>query len=746
MIPTATHKIFNSVLVASAALLALSSCSRRSGEAPRQTPNPLEVQFETRTELRVGSTGVADATLCDLNGDGQHDLAVTTLEGKLQVLLGNGAGDFTLQQSIDAKGFPFNHECADFDRDGDDDLIVLRTATSLVSVHLNDGQGNFTNRVNFTVPDDGDGIVPTDVNGDGVLDLVISHLRSSDLSVWLGNGFGGFDAAPGLAMPTGTVAVEPIGIVAADINADGTDDILCADNANQQIAIFEKLPAEPGYRAPYTFGVGAQPVALSVADLNGDSQADIVVSNRGTQDVTILERLGNGFRSSSVAIDGGPSTNLIADVTGDGLQDLIVCVFGAAAVTVIPGLPDGTRGEAFELPSSGLPYRPVVGDVNGDGHTDLLVTGSGTDIVNLYFGTGSGLASGTNVSAGIASPRFVTAADFDGDGRDEVAVSGPPSSQVAILGLPNDLNDLGLRAVQPTMLVEVGLPVLRVVRGDFDADGRPDLAAATERGLKLLLNRPGGDMGAVRFDVFPGGNQVLLPSAGSQFDVAVADMNGDGLDDIIASDFTAETVTVLRAITPALQYESQPVSIDIGRRPAGIAVTDLDADGDLDVAVARNASSNVAVLRNDGAGNLSDWLVLPVGSSPNYVVSHDFDEDGRMDVATSNAGDDSVTVLFGRVGGFIPVVLPAGDAPTGLLVGDFDGDGLSDLLTASLSSTEFRVLTGDGRGGFAPPKVFPGTYEATSVAFADLDGDRRGELVVASSGTRRVSVYRNLSR
>ena len=728
--------------------LVLSACSRRSGEAPPINRPSKDVRFETRTELVVGSTGVADATLCDLDGDNHLDLAVTTLEGKLQVMLGDGAGGFTLKQSIDAKGFPFNHECADFDGDGDDDLIVLRTATSVVSVHLNDGTGNFTNTVNFTVPGDGDGVVPTDVNDDGILDLVISHLRDDDLSVWLGNGFGGFDAAEGLKMPAGRKPIEPIGIIAADVNGDGREDLVCADNANAQIAVFEKLPTLPGYAPSYTYGVGEQPIAISVADTNNDQRADIVVSNRGSSTVTILQRDGNRFREIEMPIDGGPSTNLVADLTGDGLQDLIVCVFGAAAVTVFPGQADGTFAPAFELPSSGLPYRPVVGDINEDGHPDLLVTGSGTDVVNLYFGDGSGLASGYNVSAGIPSPRFVTCADLDGDGVDEVAVSGPPSSQVAIIGLPTDIRGLGARAVRQTALIEVGLPVLRVVSGDFNQDGRPDLAAATEKGLKLLINRgPANPGDPVKFDLFPSGvNDVLLPSAGSQFDVAVADMNGDGIDDIVVSDFTAETVTVLRATGPNLVFEAQPVRIAIGRRPGGIAVTDLDGDGDPDVAVARNASSNIAILRNDGSGNLSDWLVLPVGSEPNYVVAADFDEDGRMDLATSNAGDDSLTVLFGRVGGFVPKVLSVGDAPTGLLVSDFDGDGHSDLLTASLSSADFRVVAGDGRGGFASPQVFPGTYEATSVAFGDLDGDGREELIVASSGTRRVSVYRNLTR
>jgi hypothetical protein len=221
-------------------------------------------------------------------------------------------------------------------------------------------------------------------------------------------------------------------------------------------------------------------------------------------------------------------------------------------------------------------------------------------------------------------------------------------------------------------------------------------------------------------------------------------MNGDGLTDIIMTDPYVEEVVILLA-KGNFSY-SAPLRTSVTKLPGGLAVEDFTGDGIPDVAVSRNSGASISVLENDGRGQLKEWAVVPAGLQPNYMRSADFDRDGRMDLVVSNGYSDSITVWLARAKGFAEFDLPAGKAPTALLTRDLNRDGNPDILVASLTGADFRVLLGDGKGGFPTQMPFPGTFRAISADLADLNGDQLMDLVVASLDTARISVYRNISK
>jgi len=153
-----------------------------------------------------------------------------------------------------------------------------------------------------------------------------------------------------------------------------------------------------------------------------------------------------------------------------------------------------------QLGASGTPFQTLVGDVNGDGRPDLIATSGNLDRLSLFAGKGGGVFASRNFQTGIPTPEFVAAGDFDGDGRAEMAVAGRGSHLVSILRSVTD------PATQETTLervaqVNLGRPAYNVVRGDFDRDGRPDLAVSCEGGVKLLGNVSQGD--SIVFQVVP---------------------------------------------------------------------------------------------------------------------------------------------------------------------------------------------------------------------------------------------------
>jgi hypothetical protein len=96
-----------------------------------------------------------------------------------------------------------------------------------------------------------------------------------------------------------------------------------------------------------------------------------------------------------------------------------------------------------------------------------------------------------------------------------------------------------------------------------------------------------------------------------------------------------------------------------------VTAADFDGDGIPDLAVSRNQFSMISIYRNDGSGQLTHAIDLPVGLAPNYLRGADFNRDGRTDLVVSNGGNQSVSVLFAQAGmGFSMVSFPAGHMPT----------------------------------------------------------------------------------
>ena len=133
--------------------------------------------------------------------------------------------------------------------------------------------------------------------------------------------------------------------------------------------------------------------------------------------------------------------------------------------------------------------------------------GALADRLSLLYGTSGFPASGFNYSAGVPSAESVASADFDGDGVAELAVGGTGAAQVSIAAfVDNSLTRT--RALAPKAFVNVPGRVANIVRGDFNRDGKPDLAVAVIGGVKVLANR--STPGNLQFEPIPAGNALLL--------------------------------------------------------------------------------------------------------------------------------------------------------------------------------------------------------------------------------------------
>jgi len=284
-------------------------------------------------------TNPSHAAVGDFNGDGKLDLAVTDgTDRNIWILLGNGAGQFTLAGSPIPAGYSTTLAVGDFNGDGKLDIAAESYDTNDVFILLGNGNGTFTEALGspIAVGTTPASVTMGDFNGDGKLDLAVGNLLSDNISILLGDGAGGFKEALGSPIPVGSV---PEGIAVADFNGDHKLDFAVA-NANSNTVSIMLGDGTGGFVSALgsPIGVGSEPAWVAVADFNGDNKLDFAVTNASSNTVSILLGDGTGAFTLSgppIAVGSRPAYSAIGDFNGDSKPDLALVNFFSNNVSIL---------------------------------------------------------------------------------------------------------------------------------------------------------------------------------------------------------------------------------------------------------------------------------------------------------------------------------------------------------------------------------------------------------------------------
>jgi hypothetical protein len=347
----------------------------------------------------------------------------------------------------------------------------------------------------------------------------------------------------------------------------------------------------------------------------------------------------------------------------------------------------------------------------------------------------------------------VVVADFNADGRADVAVAAryiaaaPPHPGYVNVYLRNAAGGFDAPVQYAVAADPWGLSA-----GDFDGNGGLDLVAATPSTVPPQINTI-GDSGAIsilRHDPIHPGRFLPASSAhtgGAAEAAAIASLTGDSRPDIMVADGVQVNGRALLLEQDATHAGAllPPVAISVGANGSeDIAVGDLNGDGLVDVVLA--AGDSVAILYQRPGGGF-DVVRLPAGQRPEGVAVADLDGDGRLDVAVANAGNApaggtggaSITILLQTAPGlFAPTNITVADGARRLAIGDLNGDGLPDVAAVSLVyqalSIPARITvllqSATRRGHFAAPVVYDGPLNGNFIALGDVNGDGRTDIVI----------------
>jgi hypothetical protein len=511
--------------------------------------------FAAALDLNQGSSPLYVA-VGDFNRDGIPDIVITSNDSKkIMIRMGNGDGTFTAGSDRTTSNFPKFILTGDFNGDGKLDLAVTGS-TNNVAMLMGDGDGTFTGGSSFAIKSPSVTAAAGDFNGDGRLDIVAGNSSSTTVAILVNASAITFSGALGtktdflLTADAGLhPATAPLGIATGDFNNDGKLDLAVANSGTSNVSIF--LGDGAGSftltsASPFNAGTGA--AAIAVGDFNGDGVLDLAVVNSGAGNVSIFigsilpDHTYAVASTATITVGNGPASIAVGDFNRDGILDLAVANHTDGNVTILLG--DGLGGFTEEPTTSPFtvgagPHGIITADFNGDGKLDLAVANETDGSVSILLGTGSGTFAAHSDFAADTGSVSVAAGDFDGDGILDLAVANSGNHDVSIL-IGN-----GNGTFHPAVNFNVGNSPSAVAAGDFNRDGVLDLAVSNQAddNVSILIgNGSGSFSGAFFGSPFATGDG---PSA-----LVAGDFDGDGRLDVATANQNSDNVSVLLNTAP----------------------------------------------------------------------------------------------------------------------------------------------------------------------------------------------------
>ncbi|HUB59235.1 MAG TPA: FG-GAP-like repeat-containing protein [Puia sp.] len=453
----------------------------------------------------------------------------------------------------------------------------------------------------------------------------------------------------------------------------------------------------------------AQPVINSVTPASGPVNTTVTITGNNFNAAPASNVVW--FGSVRVPVTAASTGSLTVSVpTGISSQPITVTTGGLTSVPFAPFITTFSDTGQFILSAfsaqttvpTGLgPQYICNADLDGDGKPDLIVANGDSNTVTIYHNNStpgaiafSEVASFTMGNNGY--PIGVAAGDLDGDGKPDIVISNYFTQTLTFYLNASSSGNIVMDSV---LSVPSGNYILGASIADLNGDGKPEVMVACQGSNLLSIYTNSSTLGHIGFS---NETSILAPAGGSPFKALVADIDGDGKPDLVATNSYLNTVSVYLNTTPAGGAVSFATDVDFttGNFPEGAAIGDIDGDGKPDLVVANNSDNTLSLFLNTStSGNVSfaPQETVNSGATAYDLVIADFDGDGKPDIAVDDQFNNTVSVhrnisTPGTIAINPNVDYATGNIPYSITTADFDGDGKPDLVTCNDADNTFTVL------------------------------------------------------
>ncbi|GGD46871.1 hypothetical protein GCM10011514_08590 [Emticicia aquatilis] len=453
-----------------------------------------------------------------------------------------------------------------------------------------------------------------------------------------------------------------------------------------------------------TSGVVGTTVTITGTNFNATAAQNIVffgatkatVSTASTTSLTVTVPTGATFQPITVL-------NLSNTLSGSSSAPFRVTYPGGSIIA------ESLVEQSVDFTTGALALFLAIGDLDSDGKTDMVTANFNAGTISIFRNTAtlgsitaSSFATKADISTG-TSPRTIAVGDLDGDGKLDLAVANFGSNTVSVLRNTSSSGSISFAA---KVDFTTGINPRGVNIGDFDGDGKPDLAIAHGGNPFMSVLRNNSSGGSISFQAKV--DFALAGGGQSSVFLVNGDIDGDGKIDLAVVNYALSTISVFRntATAGTIDASSFAAKVDFttGGGPFSVTIGDLDGDGKPDLATANySGNDDISVLRNtssSGSISFATKVDFAIGVSPIAVNLGDIDGDGKLDLISSNYSANKISVLRNiATSGSIStnsfatkVDYFTSTGPRFVCVGDLDGDGKPDLAITNETDNTLRVI------------------------------------------------------
>jgi hypothetical protein len=352
-------------------------------------PGTLDLEYVTRYNARDGVAWaqIYGAYAGDINNDGWSDLfAPCEQTDDMRIWMNNGAGlypgGFTIEKPANMNA-PSPNEGADFNNDGEIDVVVGSHGNNRLVVMFGDGTGDFPTNVPLIASGNavyGDGVL--DLNGDGWDDVVAAARVGDKTSIFLNNGNGTFAAKVDIEAGV----LNETSIAVADANNDGIMDVFLGNYGAPRHITVLLGNGTGGLVAQTPVPTYGRPWMLAAGDLNGDGNVDVFSAAADGNGIGIHFGNGAGGLSAATSLTTGqyPLAIDAGDLDGDGDLDLVSSDYNWASWTLWENTGNGTFINQRTLDASAAGSCATLHDRDNDGDLDMTGVDEIDDWVYLF--------------------------------------------------------------------------------------------------------------------------------------------------------------------------------------------------------------------------------------------------------------------------------------------------------------------------------------------------------------------------